>query len=87
MKLTLPIIEPYRKRKAAYLTTFKTGLGAEVLADLAVFCRAFDTTAVGNDMTMLEGRRQVWIRIMKHLNFNPEELAVLYDASLRIPQE
>lgn len=84
MKLTLSLIEPYRKRKAAYQTAFKTGVGPQVLADLVVFCRAFETTA--ND-PILEGRRQVWIRIMKHLNFTPEELAVLYDASLRIPQE
>lgn len=87
MKLTLSILEPYRQRKAAYQSAFKSGSGPQVLADLAVFCRANETTAVGSDMAMLEGRRQVYIRIMKHLNFTPEELAVLYDASLRIPQE
>ena len=89
MKLTALILEPYRKRKAAYQTVFRGPNGTEVLADLAIFCRANETTAVGTDrdMTLNEGKRLVYIRIMKHLNFTTEELAVLYDASLRAPQE
>ena len=86
MKLTLDMIEPFRRRKAAYQTVFKSGMGPEVLADLAKFCCAFETTA-GPEMAMNEGKRLVWIRIMKHLNFTPEELTVLYDAMLRISQE
>lgn len=89
MKLTLDILERYRRRKAAYQTTFRSGSGADVLADIAKFCCAFDTTAAGSDRdTFLnEGKRLVWLRIQKHLNFTPEELAVHYDAVLRIPQE
>lgn len=89
MKLTLDILERYRKRKAAYQTTFRSGNGADVLADLGKFCCAFETTAAASDRDtfMNEGKRLVWLRIQKHLNFTPEELAVHYDAILRIPQE
>lgn len=92
MKLTLDVIERFRKRKAGYQTIFRGPYGADVLADLAMFCCAFDST-IGprdrsdRDMIVAEGRRQVYLRIMKHLNFTPEELAVHYDAVLRIPQE
>lgn len=89
MKLTLPILERFRKRKAAYQVTFRSGHGAEVLADLAKFCCGWETTASASDRDtfMNEGKRLVYLRIMKHLNFTPEELAVHYDAVLRIPQE
>lgn len=87
MKLTLGIVETYRKRKAAYQTVFRGPLGGDVLADLAKFCCAFETTmgASERDLLLNEGKRLVWLRIMKHLNFTPEELAVHYDATLRIP--
>ena len=87
MKLTLGIVERFRQRKAAYQTVFRGPFGADVLADLAKFCCGFETTAGLNahDMALNEGKRLVWIRIMKHLNFTPEELAVHYDATLRIP--
>lgn len=89
MKLTLDILERYRKRKAGYQTIFRGPYGADVLADLAKFCCAFETTAATSDRDtfMNEGKRLVWLRIQKHLNFTPEELAVHYDAVLRIPQE
>ena len=90
MKLTLPMLERYRKRKAAYQTTFRSGVGPEVLADLALFCCAFESTAIPGktDETLLnQGKRLVYLRIMKHLNFTPEELAVHYDATLRLPPE
>lgn len=87
MKLTLDMLEPHRKRKAAYQSTFNHGMGPGVLADIAKFCCAFETTASASDRDtfMNEGKRLVWLRIQKHLNFTPEELAVHYDATLRVP--
>lgn len=89
MKLTLPILERFRKRKASYQVTFKSAAGADVLADLAKFCCGWETTAATSDRDtfMNEGKRLVYLRIMKHLNFTPEELAVHYDATLRVPND
>lgn len=53
---------------------------AYVLADLAKFCHANDTTAVSNDpiaIAIREGRRQVWTRINRALNLTPEQQAQL----------
>ena len=88
LKLTLEMLEPHRKRKGAYQMVFQAGYGPEVLADLARFCGAFETTWNENDRqhARAEGRREVYLRIMKHLNFTPAELAVHYDATLRIQE-
>lgn len=47
-----------------------------VLKDLAKFCRAFDTTFHENERAhaLIEGRREVWLRIQNHLNMTPDEL-------------
>ena len=69
------------KRKRAYALAFGSPAGNDVLIDLASFCRAAETCAVpGNhDGTLLlEGRREVWLRIQQHLNLMPEELFHLY---------
>ena len=70
-------------RKRAYRRVFLDGDGnigpdAEiVLADLKRFCRAMSSTVVVSPvsksidplaMAMAEGRREVWLRIMGHLN-------------------
>jgi hypothetical protein len=47
-----------------------------VLKDLAEFCRA-DQTCFHADPRLhavLEGRREVWLRIQKYINLNPDEL-------------
>ena len=67
-------------RKRAYQQCFNTGPGKTVLADLARFCRA-EATCFDTDPRVhaaLEGRREVWLRIMQHLNVPIEELARLY---------
>ncbi len=88
MKLTLDILERYRKRKAAYQVTYRSGAGADVLAELAKFCCAFETTVNPRDRDrdawIMEGRRQVYLRIMKHLNFTTEELAAHYEAYMQV---
>jgi hypothetical protein len=66
-------------RKRNYQFTFVPAPGQAVLMDLADFCRANDTTfaATDRDSARLEGRREVWLRIQRHLNLNPEHLYTL----------
>lgn len=51
-----------------------------VLADLAKFCRAHHSTFHADPRihAALEGRREVWLRIVQHLNLTSEELWDLY---------
>lgn len=67
-------------RKRDYSLTFKQPAGQAVLYDLAKFCRA-DETCFHEDPRLhavLEGRREVFLRIQKHLNLTPEQLYALY---------
>ncbi len=75
-------IDLLRFRKRAFEMVFKNAGGEAVLADLARFCRARETTFHPNDrvQAMLEGRRQVLLRIEPHLSYSSEELAILYQA-------
>lgn len=63
-------------RRRAYQLTFNGVSGELVLADLAKFCRADETTfhADPRIAAMLDGRREVWLRIQEHLRLSPEEL-------------
>lgn len=71
-------------RKRSYQSIFgKTGpAGSEAMKDLARFCHAYKSTAVPNrDLSMvLQGRREVWLRICEHLHVSEEELTRLYQA-------
>jgi len=63
-------------RGQAYRQTFKSTYGERVLTDLAWFCRA-DASTFDPDPRIegvLQGRREVWLRIAKHLNLSPDEL-------------
>jgi hypothetical protein len=64
-------------RQIAYQQTFVADSPASerVLKDLAKFCRAYKTTfhADPRIQAVLEGRREVWLRIMHHLKLNPDE--------------
>lgn len=64
-------------RQSAYVNTFQGPHGDIVLEDLAKFCRADESTFHENDRAhaLLEGRREVWLRIQEHLNLSPEALA------------
>lgn len=70
-----------RRRKTDYQLAFKQSVyGQAVLADLAKFCRANDT-CFHEDPRMhavLEGRREVWLRITRHLNLTTEQLYAIY---------
>ena len=69
-------------RGRAYRATFNNPEGRKVLADLRRFCRASVPTAdVNNVQTtyLLEGRREVWCRIMAHLNLTEEDVFKLIE--------
>lgn len=67
-------------RRQHYCLTFLTPNGKAVLKDLAKFCRAneltFNTDA--RIHALLDGRREVWLRIQQHLRMTPDELAEIY---------
>jgi hypothetical protein len=68
-------------RQRAYQLALKDAAGAAVLADLAVFCRADETCVVPGDRDrtyVLEGRREVYLRIQDHLRLTPEDLVEKY---------
>jgi hypothetical protein len=68
--------------RTAYWTVFGNIAGQLVLQDLARFCRANETTmlpgAEAATPETLEGRRQVWLRIQRHLSLTPEQLFKVY---------
>jgi hypothetical protein len=75
------LLEVLGDRQRAYLLAFKEAAGAAVLADLATFCRADETCVVPGDRDrtyVLEGRREVYLRIRDHLRLTTEELAQKY---------
>ena len=69
-------------RARAYRNTFNNPEGKKVLADLRRFCRATLPSAdVNNVQTtyLLEGRREVWLRILGHLNMTDEDIMNLVE--------
>lgn len=71
------------RRRNAYCRTFLTPFGSEVLADLAKFCRAHESTfhADPRAHAVAEGRREVFLRIQKHLQLTDDQLWALYGSS------
>lgn len=70
--------ELLRSRKQAYQSVFNPeDVNARiVLKELADFCRA-DKTTFHTDPRLhavLEGRREVWLKIQKYLNLTPDEI-------------
>ncbi len=69
-------------RKMAYHQVFnkESVFTPVVLADLAKFCRANTSTFHENDRmhAVLEGRREVFLRIQQHLNLSEDELWEIY---------
>ncbi len=76
------IKELFRSRKLSYQMTFQKSspYAQHVLRDLAKFCRAHDSTFTTDDRTtyMLEGRREVWLRLQNHLNLTLDEIYDLH---------
>ena len=73
------------ERQRAYRLCFGAPPSQGVLADLSHFCCAADTcVAAPRDgpvdvqrTLILEGRREVWLRIQQQLNLTPEQLFAL----------
>jgi len=72
------------RRQHAYRRTFDGPLAEEVLIDLARFCRAHETTFHPDARTsaLLEGRREVLLRIMDHCKLSPDDLFDLSTGAL-----
>ena len=69
------------RRRTAYIRVFlNNAFGKEVLEDLARFCRANESTfhADPRAHAVAEGRREVWLRIQRHLQLTDEQLWALY---------
>lgn len=69
------------RRRTAYVKTFLNNVfGQEVLADLARFCRANESTfhPDARAHAVAEGRREVWLRIQRHLQLTDDQLWALY---------
>lgn len=65
------------KRATAYKAVFSGPQAEEVLADLRRFCRATLPTADVNNVNttfLLEGRREVWLRIASHLQLTDDDI-------------
>lgn len=73
-------------RKGAYGRVFNpVNRDAElVLRDLAKFCRAHETTFNPDPRmhAVLEGRREVWLRIAQHMNLTDDQLWLLHGGPL-----
>jgi hypothetical protein len=68
------------KRRNAYRMIFRGPYADTVLADLAKFCRAQESTFEPDARVSAgyDGRREVWLRIQEHLHLSPERLMELY---------
>lgn len=64
------------ERRMAYIQALSGPPGELILADLARFCRAEESCFHQDPRVhaVLEGRREVWLRIQEHLKLSPEEL-------------
>lgn len=77
------MLNPFlRRRRAAYAKTFDNPEGRKVLADLRRFCRASVPTADVNNVHttfLLEGRREVFLRIISLLHLTDEDVMNLVE--------
>lgn len=76
------------RRRTAYVRTFNNPPGQEVLADLAKFCRASESTFLPDPRAsdVLNGRREVWLRIQSHMNLTDDELWALLGQPRNAPK-
>jgi hypothetical protein len=68
-------------RQRAYQLAFNTDAGKALLLDLGQFCRARETCVIPGDRDrtyVLEGRREVFLRIRDHLDLTVEDLFEKY---------
>jgi hypothetical protein len=74
--LLSPLWRFLMRRRWAYRAVFSGVHGDLVLRDLAKFCRVHETAFNADPRlhAMLEGRREVALRIFKHLKLTEDEL-------------
>lgn len=74
------------RRRTAYVKTFDGPFSEEVLLDLSRFCRAEQSTFHPDPRVhaVLEGRREVWLRIQEHLRLSDDELFALYNGQTAV---
>lgn len=67
-------------RRHSYRVTFRGPHAETVLLDLSRFCRANDSCFHENERAhmLLEGRREVWLRIQKHLKLDDDQFWKTY---------
>lgn len=77
-----PAKDAIEARKHAYQQALGGIPGETVMADLARFCRAEESTyhADARAHALLEGRREVYLRIWHHMNRSVDELCATYGA-------
>lgn len=68
-----------RPKKRAYQLTFSSPYSQVVLKDLARFCRANQSCFLPDARlhAVLEGRREVWLRVQQYLKLDENQLADL----------
>lgn len=74
------LLDALGNRKRAYQQVFGNPVGQSVLRDLMAFCKFDDTTHSDDELqtARLNGRREVMLRIQKHLHYTPEQLYAIY---------
>ena len=85
----------FKRRKVNYQLACSQPAMQELLIDLAAFCRANETCILLDNTGkvdverthILEGRREVWLRIQQHLNLTPSQLYQLYTGKQFNPGE
>lgn len=77
-----------RWRKRAYQLSFPDPKNNECLKDLAKFCHADEVCGGGNLylLGVADGRREVWLRIQKHLNLQPDQLYEIFNRPSTLPK-
>ena len=74
------IDQAFLDRQSAYQLLFSSETAKAVLEDLARFCRA-NKSCFHEDArihAVLEGRREVWLRIKEHLELSPDEFLQIH---------
>jgi hypothetical protein len=77
------------QRKRAYNLTFVGPHGESVLSDLATFCKANEPCFHPDPRVhaLMEGRREVWLRLEQHLKLNPDQLLKIYTTSRKVEND
>ena len=71
--------------RVSYAQFFDTPAGKQVISDLAEFCHMYDTTHVTGDpygSAQLEGRRQVFLRIIGNSRLTPEQVEAMVEHAI-----